>query len=116
VRLALEGGRALAGRVEHSGGDAGDGVGAGKIDRLGLAAERTDPFLHLTRVRLGLPEVLLEALLVRRAGRHRDVRLQRSLELRLLGVRLVEVLNQLYVAGLQISHVNVTPFPWVKKS
>ena len=66
----------------------------------GLSAELLDPALDVARVRLRFAQVLLQALPVRRARRHRDVRLERGLELLLLAVRLVEVLDELQILGL----------------
>src|SRR2546421_3790977 len=60
-----------------------------------VAAELLDAPLDVASVALGLLQVLLEALLVRRARGERDVRLERGLELLLLRVGLVEVLDQL---------------------
>ena len=74
------------------------------VHLLGLSAERPDAPLHVAPVRLGLAQVLLETLLVRRAAGHPDVRLERRLELLLLPVRLVQILDQLDVAGLQLWH------------
>src|SRR5436190_16530478 len=54
---------------------------------------------------LRLLEVLAQAPLVRRARGHRDVRLERGLELLLLAVGLVEVLDQLRVAGGRLWHL-----------
>jgi hypothetical protein len=66
-------------------------------ERVRRATKLLDASLELLRVILRLAQVLLEALLVRRARRHRDVRLQRRLELLLLAVRLVQVLDELCV-------------------
>jgi hypothetical protein len=93
VQRALRRRHGLGGRGGHRGGGVADRAGC--RHGLGLAAELLDAPLDLARVRLGLAEVLLQALLVRRLGGHPDVRLKRRLELPLLSVRLVEVLDQL---------------------
>jgi len=84
-------------------------VGAGNVDRLGLAAELLDAALQLTRVRLRLLQVLLEALLVRGRLGHLDVQRKRGLQLLLLAVRLIEPLNQLRVTGVHLCQLNATP-------
>jgi len=96
---------------DRTAGDVRDGrdalaerVRAGEVHRLGLAAELLDAALELTRVALGLLQVLLEALLVRRRLRQLDVQGKRRLELLLLAVRLIEPLNQLRITGVQICH------------
>jgi hypothetical protein len=71
---------------------------------LGLPAELLDAPLDYTSMPLRLLEVLLEALLVRRSGGEPDVRLKRGLELLLLAICLVEVLDQLCVAGVYFRH------------
>jgi hypothetical protein len=93
-------------------GRLGDGVRTGQVGpRVGRAAELLDPTLELLGVVLRLPQVLLKALLVRRAGGHPDVRLQRGLELLLLAVGLVQVLNDLGVFDVPVvSHVAESPF------
>jgi hypothetical protein len=48
--------------------------------------------------------VRLQPLLVRRACGHRDVRVERDLELLLLAVSLVEVLHEFGVALVEFSH------------
>jgi hypothetical protein len=93
VQRTLRGRHGLAGGGGHRGGGVADRAGRGH--GLGLAAELLDAPLDPARVRLGLTEVLLQALLVRRLGGHPDVRLKRRLELPFLSVRLVEVLDQL---------------------
>src|SRR5206468_2349983 len=76
------------------------------VDGLG---ERLDAPLDLAAVILGLLEMLLEALLVRRTSGHRDVRLERRLELLFLAVRLVQILNELRVFCLQlVGHEHVS--------
>jgi len=79
-------------------------VGAGQVERLGLAAKLLDATLELARVTLRLLEVLLEALLVRRRLGQLDVQGERRLQLLLLAVRLIEPLNQLRVTGVEICH------------
>jgi hypothetical protein len=101
--------RAL-GRGDRAAGDArdgrGDSLGAGQVGAdLGCAAELLDAPLELLRVILGLTQMLLEALLVRRAGGQGNVRLKRRLELLLLAICLVQVLDDLCVPrGCLISH------------
>ena len=86
----------LAGRPGHD-------VRAGQVRGLGLAAELLDPPLERLRLGLGLLQVVLQALPVGRATTgHLGVGLERSLELLLLAVRLVEVLDQLCVAFGQV--------------
>jgi hypothetical protein len=98
-RALRERGRAVR-HVLHGLGRSAHRVGAGHVHGLRRAAELLDPTLDLTSVSLRLLQVLLEALLVGRARGHRDVRLERGLELLLLAVRLVEVLDELQVLGL----------------
>jgi hypothetical protein len=91
----------------------GHRVGAGKLHRLRRATQRLDALADLAGVVLRLLEVLLQALLVRRAGGHLDVRGQRGLQLLLLPVRLVQVLDELYVFCLEVFFRHVSgPFPF----
>jgi hypothetical protein len=71
---------------------------------VGLTAELLDATLNLARVVLRLLQVILKPLPVSILRRHRDVRLERGLELLLLAVRLVEVLDQFRVPGVGIRH------------
>ncbi|HEX8855693.1 MAG TPA: hypothetical protein VF752_08825 [Thermoleophilaceae bacterium] len=105
-RTLRERGGAVGHLLNRRGSLLGD-IGTGDIHRLGFSAECLDAPLQLARVALRLAQVLLEALLVRRARCHRDVRLQRRLELLLFPVRLVEVLNQLRVSGIHFRHTTV---------
>jgi hypothetical protein len=83
----------------------GHGVGARQTGRrLGLAAKLLDAPLEQLRVLLRLLQVLLQTLLVRRARRERDVRLERLLELLLLAIRLVQILDDLGVPSVDLSH------------
>src|SRR5204862_6101236 len=82
----------------------GDRPGAAGAS-LGLATQLLDTPLDVASMSLGLAQVLLQPLLVRRARRHLDVRAERGLELLLLAVRLVQVLDQLGVAlGHLVGH------------
>jgi hypothetical protein len=93
----------LAGDARHG---LRDGLGAGQAGaRVGRALQLLDAPLELLGVSLGLTKVLLQALLVRRARGHRDVGLERSLELLLLAICLVQVLDDLCVSRwCRISH------------
>ena len=102
-RPLRERGRAIR-HVLNSLRGAGHGLGTRQLDRLGLAAERLDPPAHLAGVLARLLQMLLEALLVGRTGRHLDVRREGGLQLLLLAVRLVQVSGQLCVSGREISH------------
>jgi hypothetical protein len=103
VQRALRRGHRAAGDVRHGGGHR---LGTRELPAdLGGAAELLDATLELLRVILRLAQVLLEALLVRRASGQTDVRLKRLLELLLLAVCLVQVLDDLCVPGGRlISH------------
>src|SRR4051812_47243016 len=97
MQRALRGGHGLAGEIRHSLSGPGD-VGA----RVGRPAELLHAALEQLGVLLRLLEVLLEPLLVRGARRKGDVRLERGLQLLLLAVRLVQVLNQLRISGIDL--------------
>src|SRR6185312_5362845 len=85
------------------------GGGCGGGDAVLRATQLLDATLDLARVRLGLLEVLLQTLLIRRTVRHTDVRLERGLEFLLLAVRLGEVLHELRVALVEVGHVGSLP-------
>jgi hypothetical protein len=104
VHRTLRGGHGPSGNVGNSGRRTRHRVGSGQVHFLSLAAELLDARLELPPVVLRLLQVLLETLLVRRQVRHLDVRGKRLLQLLLLAVRLVEVLNQLRVTGVDIGH------------
>ena len=90
---------ALLGGGGHLRRGLGGDIRPGEVDGLGLAAELLDPPLQPLCLGGGLLEMLTQPLLVGIARRHRDVRLQRRLELLLLAVRLVEILDQLGFTG-----------------
>ena len=69
------------------------------------AAELLDAALELLAVALGLAQVLLEALLVGRLGGHPDMGLEGGFQLPLLAVGLIQVLDELGVALVQIWHL-----------
>jgi len=102
---ALRLGDRTARDVRDRGHALGDDVGTREVDRLSGAAQLLDATLELSRVVLRLLEVLLEALLVRRRLRKLNVRGERSLELLLLAVRLVEPLDHLRITGVHICHL-----------
>jgi hypothetical protein len=56
---------------------------------------------------LGFRDMFLEALLVRSAGAHRDMRLQSGLKALLNAVGLVQILDQLRVTGRYVSHLDL---------
>src|SRR5204863_377673 len=70
----------------------------------GAAAELLDPALDLAPVILRLLQVRPEALLVGGTLGHGDMRLERGLELLLLAIGLVQVLDELRVALVDIGH------------
>src|SRR5436190_1449331 len=73
------------------------GLASEPLHGLRIAAELLDSPLDPAGMVLRLAQVLLQALLVWRAGGHADVGLERRLELLLLAVGLVQVLHQLGV-------------------
>jgi hypothetical protein len=85
-------------------GRLGNDRGSGHGDRLRRPSELLDAPRYLAGVALRLLKVLLEALLVRLAGGHRDVSLERRLELALLSICLVQILNELRVPSVQVGH------------
>ena len=110
VHRALKRGHAPARELDGARDRLRHRVGTGHLHVGGLSTELLDPALDVARVRLRLAQVLFEALPVRRARGHRDVRLERGLELLLLAVRLVEVLDELQILGLYVSHAEL-PLP-----
>src|SRR5207244_6618615 len=106
VRLSLQRGGSLPCEGERAIGSPLDRLRPWDLHLLGASAELLDAPPHLAAVRLRLPPVLLQALLVRRATCHPDVRLERGLELLLLAVCLVQILDQLDVAGLEVWHLH----------
>ena len=95
--LALDRGNCLACRFSYRAGHAGQVWSFG-----GAAAELLDARGHLPLMGFGLAEVLLKPLLVGGLLGQRDVRREVGLQLRLLGVGLVEPLDQLRVTRVQV--------------
>jgi hypothetical protein len=94
-------------RLAGQRGQACGGFGHGtRRDRPGLrlAAELLDATFDLASVSLRLAQMLLKALLVGRLRSHGDVSLERCLELLFLAVRLIQVLDQLRVPGVDVRH------------
>jgi hypothetical protein len=107
--LSLDGGDRLAGDLADGVGNAGHARHVRHGGDLGpeLLDARGHPALVIARLR----EVLAEALLVRHLLCERDVRGQIGLELRLLGVRLVQPLDQLGIASVQsLVRQGIVPF------
>src|SRR5215208_8507773 len=87
----------------------------GATDALRLAAQLLDAALHLAGVALRLRQMLLKALAIRRDLGHRDMCLERLLELALLRVRLVPILHQLRIARIYIWHGCLLPVVCVER-